>query len=277
MDTLFTYYKKIYNRSNSIYANIKLRAYKIYRIFYTHKSVNDLDQLEDIGFLHYGKIDIASYVNENIISPEPKIDFLPIYQKMPKEFIFYGIPHNNEFLIKSIFTDRLYKVLYGFFGKNFYIRGNIQYASYTDNFHNGTEDYHIDDGFTVNLMINLSDVHEDSMHMEFIGANFKCPSPPSDVLLFKDVLHRTYGGPGEAFLFTAGRNYHRRISGLRRDVLILNFVPISPISYFHNGADDRNQASLSFTKNNQTLSDFLYKSRTWNKNNFSFVLSNVRH
>lgn len=259
--------KKILNKFIYLYNLFLIKLYIFYKNLFF---VDNTNSLESIGFTKIKDINLSEYILAEYkkfkLQLPSEINFNQLDANLDCRFQYYSIKHENIKILKAIFTDELFLILKKFFKKNFFVRGNIQLACYQGQFNNGTEELHIDSEYAVNLMINLTDCTSDSIHMEFFESS-GCSSP--NKLTSTAKIHKTIGPENSSFLFAAGRNYHRRVSGNSRIVLILSFVPIrlSRVKILLDHSEYSN--ALFFTQNNFELNKFCDDSDHWRLENFN--------
>lgn len=269
--------KKIYNYLQYSKSLMKLFVYKnVKNYLMISKGINlNSTTLNKHGFISWKNYDFYQFVLEDFRNFEKKkgnkINFLPILncQNASAHFKFFTIPFDNYLILTKIFSEELFELLKEFFGKNFYVRGNIQLAIIDGETSIGTENFHIDGEYTVNLMINLTECTSKSVHMEFIDAQFDV-NPSDEKSVRSAKKHYTFGKAGDSFLFTAGRNYHRRMQGEKRAVLLISFVPTRPrnMLFEDKNIEKRNELNLFYAQDNPAFKLFIDNSSKWTRNQF---------
>ena len=267
--------QKIYQNLSNIWLIARIEIYKCiyvrFKLRQFHSNAKS-EQLNASGFIEWNKFELYDYVLEQY-SGGREIRFNQLRDESKADgFTFCAIPFDNLKLMRAIFNDELYDILYGYFKKKFYVRGNIQFVLYDGIYDNGTENFHIDRDYVVNLMINLTEVTNQTTRMEFLDAK--------EVVNLNDLgaveegkLHSTIGGAGHSFLFTAGRNHHRRVSGGMRAVLILNFLPVKPSCAPPDKKiiGGRNDFDCFITKRNKIFDEFINSSGKWRRDQFRII------
>lgn len=194
---------------------------------------------------------------------------------------------NSKFLWKYIFTRENMEILKSYYNGNFYLRNNPTINITYDNELHGAQSIHLDWGLRqISFMINLTDVSQDTTHMEYYKSSnknywFKHPNRLSYNFQKKakdfieknpNNLYKTISEKDTMFIFDAGNGFHRQVAGGKRVILHLNFVNNLAFTEW-----DRNWNSPNlplnhwFSKYNTDIIEKI-KNSNLDKNIFSLVL-----
>lgn len=265
------------------------------------KNINDSDKLNE--FKSYGLVKVENaqsvglsdevlqavqnFIDSGVSNNSIKLCTLFSSQDGSKSF---AIDLNSPILFERIFTPELFSLIEGYFRtSDFKMRNNatIEFTSAEQAVHD-QELFHIDWGLRqLSLMVNLSDVDEESSFMIYLkGSNRKYwfRHPSRDSMSFKaevqkyieqnpNCVAKTIGQKDSIFLFDAGNGFHRRCKQGARVVLHLNFVE----NFVFNSWNSKDLPSLNHLSSKYWSSstnaelDTLIRKSHWPANVFSYV------
>ena len=148
-----------------------------------------------------------------------------------------AIDVRENFLQKYIFNENLYKIIYSYYGKRFFLRNNPVIMFHYPGEVASAQTAHLDWGLRqVSMMVNLNLIDESSTHMEYLlksnqeyyfrqkDRNSRVEKARVENYLRTSEIATTCGDVGTVSIFDAGCGYHRQIGGGFRAMLHLNFT-----------------------------------------------------
>ena len=280
---------RVINRIMYLFTNVK---------FYFRRLKYNVKRSDSVKvFIKNGIIKIKSPGITSEVIPlinENKLDSnLNVVNKSDKGLKGISVGLESEFLWNHIFTEEIYNLIYGYYGGEFYLRNNpIIVLNYDDEEH-GAQNFHLDWGLRqISIMVSLSDVIEESTHMEYLlGSNsgFYSKHPDRYSKHFKNKvenfiksnpnsLFKTVGKKDDLFIFDAGNGFHRQVGGSNRIMLHLNFVDNLTFSNWANDwvpSDKKSKDNVWFQEKTSKISEKI-KNSSFPEKVFSLILRNKK-